>query len=357
MEVLEKEEELLSFDVLDGEKAVEKELQSFEDYISLLNDADLALSLINREGTVTSPDVRGVFVKKKNGKLGIMIGQEFNPIIYRGQCNDYPFMPSSQRYELFDPNERIRHSVEWIKKKEFIKLISGTPYYKRMSEFNIKGISYEFNPEALANQYNCVSDYIDVTRNMMVAYFFAYTYYDKNLNQIRPIENFDYNTPMMYIGSIKELYYRTNEAVADIGFQAITSAKAQQSLSLNVANNRDYIKSLFKKIELPKNPEIAKNVYDQFDGGALLMPPDYASKCSASLKEQNTLQDDFVTEYCEWTKTDEEWLRGEYDKRGYELTTKLHDISEQAHSAINKEVNDYIIPYLNSRFIYREKIN
>ena len=354
MAVLEKEEELLSFDGMGIEQSAETELQSFEDYISLLNDADLANSLINREGTVTSPDVQGVFVRRSNGKLGIMLGQEFNPIVYRGQCNDYPFMPSSQRYELFDGNERIRHSIEWIKKKEFIRLISSTPYYKKMSEFKILGHSYEFNMEALANQYNCVSDYIDVTRNMMVAYFFAYTYYDKDLRQIRPIENFDNYTPMMYIGSIKELYYRANEAVADIGFQAITSAKAQQSLSLNVANNRDYIKSLFKKIELPKNPVIAKNVYDQFEGGNLLMPQDYASKCSALIREHNSLQEDLVVEYCEMTKTDEEWLRSEYEKLGYELVTKLWDIPEQAHSMICKEVDDYIIPYLKSRFIFRE---
>ena len=355
MEVLEKEEEFLSFDTNAKEIASETVLQSFENYVSLLNDAEIANSLINCEGTVTSPDVQGVFVRKNNGKLGIMLGQEFNPIVYRGQVNDYPFMPSSQRYELFDGNERIRHSIEWIKKKEFIRLISTTPYYTCMSKFNVLNYGYEFDMEAVAKQYNCVSDYIDVTRNMMVAYFFAYTYFDKKTNQIRPIENFEYNTPMLYIGSIKELYYKANECVANLGFQAITSAKAQQTLSLNVANNRDYIKSLFKKIELPKNPKIAINVFEQFEGGRLLMPQDYASKCATLINEHNTLQEDLVVEYCEWTKTDEEWLREEYEKLGYELINKPWDIPEQAHNMIKNEVEGYIIPYLNSsRFIYRE---
>jgi len=352
--VLNKEDELtvgISDEIVNSTKT----LQSFENYMRLLNDADLSSSLINCEGTVTSPDIQGVFVRRNNEKLGIMLGQEFNSVVYRGQCNDYPFMPSSQRYELFDGNERIRHSIEWIKKNEFMKLISSTPYRTRMKEFEILGCNYDLDMEAVAKQYNCVSDYIDVTKNMMVAYFFAYTYWDKEKKQIRPIENFEHNTPMMYIGSIKELYYRVPDSVANIGFQTTVAAKAQQTMSLNVAKDRDYIKSLFKKIELPKNPKIAINVYDQFEGGRLLMPQDYATKCASLINEHKTLQEDLVVEYCKLTKTDEEWLRGEYERLGYDLITREWDIPEQAHSMINNEIDNYIMPYLKSRFLYREE--
>ena len=131
-------------------KFSEVSLQTYEQYINLLNDREYSAALINREGTITSPDVQGVFVKKKNGKLGIMLGQEFNPIVFRGQCNDYPFMPSSKRYELFDGNERVRHSVEWIKKNEFIQLIAKSPYYTRTSEFEVLNCKYEYDMEAIA---------------------------------------------------------------------------------------------------------------------------------------------------------------------------------------------------------------
>ena len=355
MSIVQTREEELAYNCSDSVIRNESKLQSFNDYMRLLNDADLSSSLINCEGTITSPDIQGVFVRRNNGKLGIMLGQEFNPIVYRGQCNDYPFMPSSQRYELFDGNERIRHSIEWIKKKEFIRLISSTPYYTQMKDFEILGCKYEFDMEALAKQYNCVSDYIDVTRNMMVAYFFAYTYWDSEKNQLRPIETFEFNTPMLYIGSIKELYYKVPECVANIGFQTVVPAKAQQTMSLNVAKNRDYIKSLFKKIELPKNPLIARNVYDQFEGGRLLIPQDYASKCVSKINEHKTLQEDLVIEYCEMTETDEEWLRGEYERLGYKLINNMWDIPEQAISMIKKEVDDYIMPYLRTRFLFREE--
>ena len=158
---------------------------------------------------------------------------------------------------------------------------------------------------------------------------------------------------MLYIGSIRDLYYRAPKTVEDLSFQAITSAKAQQTLSLNIPDNWDYVKTLFRKVELPKNLNIARNLYDQFEGGRRLLPPDYASKCASITEENKPLSDDLVTEYCELTATDEVWLRGEYEKLGYELTDEIITLPEQAHSMINKEIDDYIIPYLNSHFIFR----
>ena len=328
-------------------------LQTYEEYINLLNDFDYSASLINREGTVTSPDVQGVFVRKRDGKFSIMLGQEFNPVIFRGQCNDYPFMPSSKRYELFDGNERIRHSIEWIKKNEFIRLIKATPYYLRTKEFEVLNCKYEYNMEAIAKQYNFVSDNLDFTKNLMVAYFFAYTYWDAKTNERRPLGSFDFNTPMLYIGSIRDLYYHAPQTVENLSFQAIVSAKAQQTLSLYVANNWDYIKTLFRKVELPKNILIAKNLYEEFEGGRRLLPPDCGSKFEKLIKDNKSLQDDLVTEYCELTKTNEKWLRDEYKKRGYEFVNEQEDISDTAHNMINKEIDDYVLPYLNSNFIYR----
>ncbi len=343
----------LNFCISADEKSSGAALQSYDEYIKLLNEIDYAAALINREGTITSPDVRGVFIKNKKGNFSIIPGQEFNPLIFRGQNNDYPFMPSSRRYELFDGNERVRHSIEWIKKNEFVSLITSTPYYTRTKEFEVLGCKYEYDMEAIAKQYNFVSDNIDVTRNLMVAYFFAYTYWDADKNECRPLEGFEYNTPMLYTGSIRELYYKSYTAVKDLSFQAIVCAKAQQTLSLNIGDNWDYIKTLFRKIELPKDVRIARNVYDQFDGGRLLLPPDYASKCANLVKDYKTLQDDLITEYCDQTNTDEVWLRGEYEKLGYEFTEKRWELPSQAGEMINKEIDDYVLPYLNSNFIYR----
>ena len=346
-------EKCRNFCISAEDKFSEVELQSYEKYINLLNEKEYSTALINREGTITSPDAQGVFVRKNNGKLGIMLGQEFNPIVFRGQNNDYPFMPSSKRYELFDGNERIRHSIEWIKKNEFIQLIAKTPYYTRTRDFEVLNCKYEYDMEAIAKQYNLVSENIDVTKNLMVAYFFAYTYVDKKTGERRPLEGFDYNTPMLYTGSIRDLYYRAPETVENLSFQIITSAKAQQTLSLRIGNNYDYVKSLFVKAELPKNTDIAKNVYEQFEGGIRLLPPDYASKYARHIENTDTLSDNLVSVYCKLTKTDEVWLRSEYKKLGYELTDKPYDVSKDAETMINREIDDYLIPYLDNKFIFR----
>ena len=328
-------------------------LPKLQDYINFLNDSELSYSLVNNLGMVTMPDIQGSFLKTDNDKLSILLGGEFNPIVYRGQNNDYPFMPSSQRYELADGRERIRHSIEWIKKNEFLRLIKSSPYYYRSLNFKVFNHNYELNFESVAKLYNCVSDYIDVTRNIMVAYFFAYTYFDKEKRQIAPIQDFENFSPAIYIGNLKKLYKTVPSSIQNTGFQTLLRAKAQQALSLDVSNDRDIIKNTFTKIDLPKNPVIAKNVFKQFNNGQLLLPADYASKCASKIKETRTLQEDLVEEYCNITKTDRNWLRSEYTKFGFSLVNNRWELPEQAKYVMHREIDDYIIPFLNNNFICR----
>ena len=328
-------------------------LPKFEEYLNFLNEPELSDCLINKLGMLTESDFNGSFVQSTENKFRIIIGGEFNPIIYRGQNNDYPFMPSSKRYELFDGNERVRHSIEWAKKKEFTKLLSATPYIKRAKEFKVLDFSYEIDMEAIAKHYNLVSDYLDITRDLMTALFFSYTYYDKKQEKLLPLPAFEYNTPYIYVGNLKELYFKAPVSIKHIGFQPMPKAKSQQMMSINVSENFDYIKNLFKKIELPKNPAIAKYVYNKFEGGRLLMPEDYASKLALQVKHSKSLLVDLVEQYCEETKTDKVWLLSEYENLGYELVNNLCEISQDAINIINKEIEEDIIPFLNDGFIFR----
>ena len=345
--------ESLTFCIPKNDEHPDITLPTFDEYMNFLNEPELSDCLINKLGMVTESDFNGSFVQSKESKFRVMLGCEFNPVIYRGQNNDYPFMPSSKRYELFDGNERVRHSIEWIKKKEFTKLLSITPYIKIAEEFKVLDFTYDIDLEAIAKHYNHFSDYLDITRDLMTALFFAYTYFDKEQNKLLPLPAFEFNTPYIYIGNIKELYNKAPDSVKNIGFQPMPKAKAQKSMSINVSGDFNYIKSLFKKIELPKNPAIAKYVYNRFEGGKLLFPNDYASKCAMQVKSFKTLQEDLVEQYCEDTKTDITWLLSEYSKLGYKLVNKPWDIQEDARETINKEIDEDIIPFLNDGFIFR----
>lgn len=345
--------ECLTFCIPKNDEHPDITLPTFDEYINFLNEPELSDCLINKLGMVTETDFNGSFVQSKENKFRIIPGGEFNSIIYRGQNNDYPFMPSSKRYELFDGNERVRHSIEWIKKTEFTRLLSITPYIKRAEEFKVLDFTYDIDLEAIAKHYDHVSDYLDITRDLMTALFFAYTYFDKEQNKLLPLPAFEFNTPYIYIGNIKELYLKAPDSVKNIGLQPMPKAKAQKSMSINVSGDFNYIKSLFKKIELPKNPAIAKYIYNKFEGGKLLFPDDYASKCAMQIKSFKTLQEDLVEQYCEDTKTDKTWLLSEYSKLGYKLVNRLWDIQEGARETINKEIDEDIIPFLNDGFIFR----
>lgn len=353
MAIVQCEDGYLTFNIPVDTKNPDLSLPTVSEYINILNEPELANSLINRHGLVTTTDVHGIFVETAPTKFSVILGPEFNPLIYRGQNNDYPFMPSSQRYELADGDERIRHAIDWIKKNEFLKLMLNTPYCTRTQKFKVLNYNYEVDTEAFAKQYNYVSDCLDVTRNMMVAYFFAYTYYNQEKNQLLPIEDFSTYTPTLYVANLKEIYSTVPDAIKKIGMQPTVRAKVQQTMSINVAENKDLVKDLFKKIELPKNPVVARNIFNQFDGGRLIFPADYASRCAVQIRGHRTIQEEFVEKYCDETGTDKAWLRSEIKKIGFELINQPWDIPEQARYMINREIDEYIIPYLNANFIYR----
>jgi len=353
MAIIQGEDGYLTFSIPIDSKNPDVVLPKLYEHIELMNDEQLANSLINKYGLVTTNEVLGTFIETRPNKFGLMIGSEFNPLIYRGANQDYVFMPTSQRFELADGQERIRHSIDWIKKHEFLTLVSKTPYCTRTQKFKVLDYNYEVDLEAIAKHYNYMSDYLDITRSIMVAYFFAYTYFDKEKRQILPIDDFDKYTPMLYVGNLKDLKNNTPQAIEKIGFQPVLRAKVQQSMSINFSVDGEKIKNQFKKIELPKNLTIARNVYAQFEGGKLLFPPDYMTRCAVQIREHGTLQEEMIERYCDVTKTDRNWLRSEYKKIGFELINQSWDIPEQAKYMINREIDEFIIPYLNSSFIYR----
>ncbi len=342
----------LTFSIQANQDNQDMFLLSSRDYIGLLNDDDTAYSLINKNGLITTADVQGTFVSTSDGVFTIAAGNEFNPLVYRGQNKDYDFIPSSKRYELSNGEERIRHAIDWIKKKEFLTLFVTTPYSKRIENFKVLDCNYKFDLEAVAQNYNFVSDYLDMTRNLMAAYFFAYTYVDAKTGKIVPVEDFSEYSPTLYIANIAKLYEYAPEAVQSIGMQALLRPKTQFTMSLNVGENFD-IKSLFKKVELPKNPAVSRNLFAQFRGGEMLFPSDYLSRASLQIRSYKVLNEGLVNQYCAETSTDQKWLVDELKKLGYELVNKPWEIFEQARYMINREIDEFIIPFMNSNVAFR----
>ena len=98
----------------------------------------------------------------------------------------------------------------------------------------------------------------NLTRNIMTAYFFAYTTIDRETGRFLPIEDFETYTPILYTGNIAQIYAKFPDAIKNMSLQLLTRPKIQDTLSLNLESNID-IKSLFNKIELPKNINVSRN--------------------------------------------------------------------------------------------------
>jgi len=136
----------------------------------------------------------GLFMKTSDKTFRIMLGNEANPFLYRGENNiNDKFLPSFQR--PMDEKERI---IEWIRKEQFKKAFKKTPYFNRLSQMEVYGNKFEFDLEALAQHYEFKTNYLDVTRNREVAEFFAYTYLDED-KRYQPISDFTQYKPCLYL--------------------------------------------------------------------------------------------------------------------------------------------------------------
>ncbi len=353
MSVIQGNDGKLKFIISANKNGPSGRIMSLGEYIELLNDDYTAGVMINNKAQVSTPDIMGSFVRLSDNGFGIILGNEFNPLVYRGLNNDLCFMPTSLRYELFDGNERIRHSIERMKKQEFISLISRTAYCARSKTFEVYGNKYRLDPESIAKLYNFVSDCIDVTRDILVAYFYAYTYIDKEKNQVMPVKDFSYHSPTLYVGNLRRIYNELPQTMANMSFHPFVRAKVQQSMSLNTAENYNRLKELFIKVDLPKNPDIAEYIYNRFDGGKALFPGDFAARTAVKIRNDKILQINLFKQYCDETNTDAKWLREQLIKLGYEFDYSPRTLTEDDEYMINREIDEIIIPYIDSQIKLR----
>ena len=147
---------------------------SVQDLLSTLLTKNAAHTL-NPMFMVESLDKFGYYVKTDTDKCRIIVGNEFDHLLFRGQNRNYrTFSPSFKRINI--TMEPIKHCVEWIKKEEFKELFTRTPYFERLpKEIGCMGLDFDFDLEALAQHYEFKTNYLDITKNFAVALFFAYT--------------------------------------------------------------------------------------------------------------------------------------------------------------------------------------
>ena len=281
----------------------------------------------------------GVFVKTSTNSFGILLGDEFQPQIYRGQNNDYPSFSSSYD-RLTTEVERV---IAGIKREEFRQFFMQTPYYKRCREFSVLDCNYDFDFEAIFQHYGFKSSYVDITKNLLVALFFAYTYYSKEDEKYHPIENFNDYAPYLYVSNISAI--NNGESVSSISLQMVNRPINQMAMALKTDGTD--LKECFKKYELPKDPYIALDIFEKFNHGLALFPEEPISETVNSILKSNELNREITEKLC-----NDKSLINELEKQNYILSDIKWPVTEETRCRINDEINRFLIPFL-TRMAYR----
>ena len=341
------------FKILDIKYDGSKTLYPLRAFILSLNDEKTPHSNINNWGAYADSNVvDGIYVETSQNHFGIVLGEEFNPFIYRGQNKDFPtFKASAHRYDLLKPGTIVDKCIDYVKKQEFLDLFKITPYYERCQKFKVLNCSFQFDLEAVAQHYDFVSNYLDITRDFMVALFFAYTYKDKASGNYCPITDFNEYSPTLYIANLSKIYEHYPNNLKIIGFQSLLRPHLQKAMALEINDNSD-IKSLFETVELPKNAVFSNEIFHKMNEGKALFPNEFMNNTSTEILRNKELQTKYIHEFCNKEKLDYNRLLTDINKRGHIITDKEWGIPTSAWYYMNKEIDD-MISYLDHRIGFR----
>ncbi len=296
------------------------------------------------------PTKAGFFIKIDN-KAKIMLGDELNAMIYRGQNKAYSLLPSFQRL-----GSEVGRCIAYIQNEEFKQNFKLTPYFQILSKMSILGVCFEFDLEAIAQHYGFKTNYLDITTDRKVAEFFAYTCYE--YGKYRPIADFTNYQPTLYQSIAFNVENSTpngeNSApLIPVGFQAVLRPQKQKAMAIDLTNLQD--DSRLIKIDLPKDAQKAHEIYKHFNEGEDLFPKDEPINIiSNEIKISKTLDETLFLRYCRCFRKDKNALKEQLKQSGYELKYKAQPFIEQELMAkMQAETYENIIPWIKENIYYR----
>lgn len=281
-----------------------------------------------------------IFVKTSSNTWGVLLGNEFQPQIYRGQNKDFPMFSSSYARLSNDFSRMIAQ----IQREEFREFFVKTAYYKRCREFSVLDCKYDFDFEAIFQHYGFASLYIDITKDLLTALFFAYTYTKDG--HYYPCENFDEYNPTLYVSFIFPLEKKSRKTVVPISFQTLGRPLKQMAMALD-AKEIDY-KPYFAKYSLPKDPYIAIDVYEKFSGGDALFPKEPVADTAKMILISKELNSKLVRRICSENNVDADAFEAELLANNYNVSEIEWSVTDDMNVYMNDEIDRLWLPLLDS---------
>lgn len=244
---------------------------SIDDLRKHLNDSDL----IDDSFPKVKDSPQFECIDCGNGRMKIV--ESFNycnsVYAYRGQNKRYiPCVSSLQRVKNNQLDEIIYKS-----KLEELKVLIDSSAMKNIAD----DIGLLIDYEAIGQHYGLRTKYIDITRSLDVATFFACCKINED-GKWEPVKE--------GVGVMYRTLFLPGVNVEPVGAQIFSRPKAQQAHAVEIRNNDDFERHSGVEIfEFKHDLECSKKILDFFDGGERIMPYDLLSEKVNLIKSMKTL--------------------------------------------------------------------
>ncbi len=256
----------------------------------------------------------------------VILPERPSPFLFRGQTSRYsPCYPSIVRgfvrHELgltaLEPIDRAKLFVNVVRSWWFAETLKLHPAMKWAISDNISVDSI-----AVAQHYGIPTGYIDVTESVAVAAFFA-TCAWRN----------DGWTP---VASGEGILYRLAWAqmpeiagrVRPIGMQPFPRPREQSgwTIALNLSEDFEAIPYL-QSVLFNHSERVSRQIFDMFDGGNKLFPPDVMYDAAAAINSTHMLPEAIASRVAEDFEDDPQGLNGQNPKALMEYAIDLLGIT------------------------------
>lgn len=221
--------------------------------------------------------------------LNLVSGTELGMTEYRGQTREYEVCLSSL--------DRINHDHELFatlcRSTYFQQALASHPAITYLQNFTpvidprAQPLPLCINLEGIAQHYGLPTEYLDITSNFSVASFFATQRWDAKAKKFEPMRaqsapGVIYKLhPMFLMDSAQgcgEIPY------VPVGWQPFPRPEQQRANAVRLKPGEDFATSMpVAKYYFKHCPKHSKHIYEEFEGGDLLLPADELAGFAESL--------------------------------------------------------------------------
>ena len=252
--------------------------------------------------------------------------------------------PFYSRYRMDNSNSRN------VNLGVFRHLIESFPLYRMFKEGvtlpDGKVLRFE-NPYALAYLYGLATPFVGLTADLDVASFYAVTKWDEDERQYAPLKQ---GEGVLYAYELRQPLNQTR-SLNTLGLQVFKRTYYQKSYVLQLHENADFNKLIaLTGFRFNHDEELSKEIFDKFEGGALLAPED-------DLLSKKLCSDDWQ-ESPEFTRAELEEVYAhieEYWKEFIELIDFSEEEENNREALLQMPSNEVYAKFFNLNRYYDEE--